>query len=186
MAFLIYPFAVVAALAVDIVCRFFLNWIVAACADEEGNLPRFLSWFQTFDATLDEGMHARRREVQANLGGQDWADFNPYPWTWFDRYKNRALWLFRNSAYGFDYYVFGLRWDPAEWRVIRYFDRDDLTLFIALGRGFNVYYHGRWGMVKLGWKAWNTFDGAGFSRQFGDGTCIPIVFSLSPFKRKTP
>ena len=183
MTYLLYPFAALASLAMALVSVLVLNWIVVLFADGAGNLPRWLAYFQTFDASLDEGMHARRRELQAGIG-EEWAAFDPFPLTWFERYRNRALWLLRNPSYGFDYYLFGVRWHPVEWRVTTYIDRPDLTLFIARGRGFNVYYHGRFGMLKIGWKAWNCFNGTDLSRVWGDGTRLPICCTYSPFKRK--
>lgn len=181
-----YPFAAALSFVIDLACKFFLNWIVAAFADGSGNLPQALKWFQTFDATLDEGMNARRNELAAGIGGDTWAAFDPWPVTWFQRYKNRAFWLFRNSAYGFDYYLLGVPWNPDEWRVVKFVNTESLVLFIAMGRGFNIYAHGRYGMCKIGWKAWNLYqqDTGRFSASWGDGGKIPLTFSLSPFKRR--
>lgn len=182
---LAYPFAALLALLFDVVAKFLLNWIVAAFADVSGNLPRALKWFQTFDAPLDQGAINRRDELIAGVG-DTWAAFNPNPVSWFQRYKNRALWLFRNTGYGFDYYLLGVQWHPEEWRVVRFVNTPELVLFIAIGRGFNIYAHGRYGMAKLGWKAWNLYqqDTGKWSAAWGDGGRIPVTFSLSPFKRR--
>lgn len=186
MLYIAYPFAAFAALVFDLASKFLLNWLVVLAANNEGYLPAWLKWFQTFDASLDQGMLARRREVADGLGGDTWAAFNPYPQTTFDTYKNRALWLFRNSGYGFDYYLLGVAWNPAEWRVVRYVETDTLVLFVAVGRGFNVYAHGRYGMAKLGWKAWNLYNKqtGKLEGTWGDAGKIPITLSLSPFKRR--
>lgn len=186
MLYLSYPFAAIASLVIDILCKLILNWIVALFADDAGNLPRCLKWFQTFDASLDEGMNARRNELAAGLGGDAWAAFIAYPRSQFEIYRNRALWLFRNTGYGFDYYLLGVRWNPNDWRVIRYVETDALLLFIAVGNGFNLYMESRYGMVKLGWKAWNLFNRSTgmFSGSWGDDRRIPVTFSLTPFKRR--
>jgi hypothetical protein len=186
MLYLAYPFAAIASLVIDILCKLILNRIVVLFADDNGNLPRALKWFQTFDATLDEGMYARRNELAAGLGGDTWAAFIAYPSTPEETYQNREKWLFRNTGYGFDYYLLGVRWNPNDWRVIRFVETDALLLFIAVGNGFNIYIESRYGMVKLGWKAWNLFNRntRTFSGSWGDDNRIPITFSLTPFKRR--
>lgn len=188
MIYFIYILFACLSQIIDLLSIVFLNWIVAAFAGADGNLPSWLSYFQTFDATLDEGMLSRQRELAAGLGGTDWIAFNPTPTNWFETYWNRALWLFRNSAYGFDYYVFGIKWAPQQWRVVKYVESDTLTLFIAVGNGFNLFAYGRYGTAKIGWKAWNMYDGSTktFGGTWGDAGLIPIAFTLTPFSRKVP
>jgi hypothetical protein len=190
---MVYAVAVLVSLAIDVAARFCLNWIVAALCDDSGNLPRCLRWFQTFDDDCDAGMRARRNELRQSPPGDTWAAFAPFPVTWLDRYRNRALWLFRNSSYGFSYYLFGRSFKPWKWVVARHIDTPALTLFIATGpRGaFNVYYHGQFGMCKLGWKAWNYYvPAAGDSparwkaSPWGSMWRVPMTFSINPFKRK--
>lgn len=186
MKYLKYVVFAIISLTIDIVCKFSLNWIVAAFADKDGNLPKILKWFQTFDATLDEGMYARRREIEFNWGNQ-WASYNPDPKTWFQRYKNRALWLFRNSGYGFDYWPLGIKFNPSDWKVVKYEVTADKTVFIAKSsNAFNLYYEGPLGVYKLGWKAWNVFNKETqvLDGKFGNDGRIPITFSPNPFKRK--
>lgn len=188
MKYIKYTILALASVITDLVfCRFFLNWLIVPFADSNGNLPKYLKWFQTFDATLDQGMYERRAEL-ASGSGDDWSDFNPYPSSWWETYKNRAFWLFRNSAYGFDYYVYGLKWNKSDWSLVKYEVSDARTLFIATSSsGFNIFYWGPLGMYKIGWKAWNLFTPNGpdqFGGIWGDQTHVPIVFSVSPFKRK--
>lgn len=183
LRYVLCSFVTVVITALSKVC---FNWVVAAFADEGGNLPRYLSWFQTFDATLDEGMYSRRRELKEGTN-DDWADFDPYPVDSFGRYMNRAKWLQRNTGYGFDYYLLGMPFVPAEWTVRRFEDTAVRTLFIATGPGFNLYYYGRFGMVKFGWKAWNYYDprtGMWKTSSWGPEWRAPIAFSITPFKRK--
>uniref|UniRef100_UPI0025EAAF3C DUF7338 family protein n=1 Tax=uncultured Ralstonia sp. TaxID=114715 RepID=UPI0025EAAF3C len=101
------------------------------------------------------------------------------------RFLARAWWLYRNPAYGWDYWPLGVSFDPSAWRVLRYIDTDTLTLFVAIGNGFNLYYRGRFGMLKLGWKAWNCWDGSNWKAEpFGPSWRLPLAFTVSPFKRR--
>jgi hypothetical protein len=120
--------------------------LVAAFADKDGNLPRALRWFQTFDASLDAGwrdgyfsFHCPKR---------------PFELWWL-----RTRWLWRNPGYGFGYYVAGIAFDPAAWRVV-YFKTDGTSsTFIATdGRHFNIALGRSHLSLKLGWKAWNYFE----------------------------
>lgn len=65
--------------------------IVALFGDADGNLPRWLSLFSTYDNTLDgdDGYKQEHRFFPANANG-------------FQRWANRTGWLWRNPAYGFD------------------------------------------------------------------------------------
>lgn len=185
---LLYPFAALASLAIDIACRFFLNWIVVLFADKDGNLPRCLYWFQTFDATLYQGQISRERDVYNGSPSDTWRQFIAYPLTAWQRYLNRALWLFRNSAYGFDYYLFGIDFKPENWRCVKYEKGPDRDIEIHIGDGFNIKYRGKWGSYKLGWKASNVYDRASnsYPRKWGDAGRIPLTISVNPFKRKKP
>src|SRR4051794_38118577 len=60
-------------------------------------LPDWLAWFDTFDDDLDSG--ARRDGKERS-------------------YWRRVAWLYRNSAYGFSYWVLGIPFDPADWHVV--------------------------------------------------------------------
>lgn len=52
---LVYPFAVLASLAITVFAMLFVNWWAPLFANSTGNLPAWLYWFQTFDAGLDAG-----------------------------------------------------------------------------------------------------------------------------------
>ncbi len=138
-------------------------------ANEKGEVPRCFKWFVTFDASLDEGWK----------GGY----LNP---RWgknrFTRYLARLYWLYRNPGQGFDYYVLWVRFDPQQWQVIQAIDDAHLVRFIAVGPAFNIYVHGRFGMLKLGWKAWNQWDGMQWKPSHWDK--VPLCCSWSPFKRR--
>jgi hypothetical protein len=120
--------------------------LVAAFADKDGNLPRALRWFQTFDAPLDAGW---RDGYFAHTGTP----------TGFALWWLRVRWLWRNPGYGFGYYVAGIAFDPAAWRVVHFSTDGTSSTFIATdGRHFNIALGRSWLSLKIGWKAWNYFD----------------------------
>ena len=121
--------------------------ILACFVQEDGYLPKWLYWFQTPDNSCDGDRKHRLR----------WPRDGVF-WTW----ARRCAWLFRNSAYGFNYYVEG---DPkvgdlsgvsglCKW----YLERDGKLI------GWQVYYvkhyriFGHWKCVRFGagWKIWGS------------------------------
>lgn len=124
-------------------------------------LPWWLTWFDTFDADLDQGVR------DGSISGR-----SPY---W-----NRVKWLYRNPGYGFSYWALGAEFAPANWRVLQ---ADDAG-FLAVGNGlFSVHikdFHGI--QLKFGWKAWNCYDGSTRSWQtqpWGPAWRLPFVVSIS-------
>ncbi|MCL1618321.1 hypothetical protein [Ralstonia pseudosolanacearum] len=168
-----YVLCVIVSLLATLFAMLLVNWWAPAFCDAQGNLPRWLKWFQTFDASCDAGW--RDGYIDASWGA-----------TPVRRFFARVYWLYRNPAYGWDYWPLGVPFVPTDWRVVRYTDTDALTLFVAVGGdGFNVYYNGRWGMLKVGWKAWNCWDGTTWKAMpFGPEWRLPVCFTLTPFKRK--
>lgn len=132
MMMLVYPFYNFAMIVITLLCWWLLNPIVVLFVDDNGNLPRWLSYFQTFDAPLPKG------------------------------YKEGLAWLNRNPAYGFDLNVFGIKWTPSDWRVLYDEEDDDRRLFLAIGANgaFSMYYRNKKinKYLKFGWKAWNYYD----------------------------
>ncbi len=170
----LYPYLALASLLATLFAMLAVNWWAPLFIDEQGNLPRWLKWFQPFDASLNEAWQ----------GGYLDSSWGASP---FKRYLSRVYWLYRNPAYGFDYWLFGLPFNPEEWRVLYYTETPELVLFFAIGNGFNLYYHGRFGMLKLGWKAWNRWDGNGWEMpNWQHYARIPLCFTVSPFKRRIP
>ena len=187
MTILLYPLFVLGSIFITAFSYLFANFFLAALADNGGNLPKYLSLFQTFDATLDEGCRARRLELASGNGTQIWATFNPFPANKWQVYINRWKWLQRNPAYGFDYKLFGLSWNPEEWTVKHFSEDEKRTLFIATSDyGFNIYYDGPYGMYKLGWKVWNHYnkETGMLTQPFGDNTRVPLCFTPNFFKHK--
>ncbi len=169
----LYPLLALLSLLFTALAMLGVNWWAPLFVDTQGNLPRWLKWFQPFDATLNEAWQ----------GGYLSPSWGASP---FKRYLARVYWLTRNPAYGFDYGLLGVSFHAEEWRVIRYIETPQFVLFVAIGNGFNVYYHGRLGMLKLGWKAWNRWDGKGWNApNWKPYARLPLCCSFSPFKRRT-
>jgi hypothetical protein len=150
--------------------------IVALFCKNDGYLPNWLAWFQTFDAPLDAGTR------------DGYPGFDPSGSRWW----NRTKWLWRNPAYGFAYWPLGQTFDPAEWIVTKFESGANYTNFHARtrdGRLWCVSYNGAFGQWKLGWKAWNYFDGLDEqgdakwrSAPWGPQWRVPICFTPNVFK----
>ena len=157
--FLIYPFAVLLSIFFWLTAMFPMNFICAALVDKNGNLPRYLSYYQTFDSSIPN-----------------------------DSYLAALTWLYRNPTYGFDYFLLGASWVAQDWKVWKYSSTSTTDLFIAYTSSglFNIYYCGFWGTYKLGWKAWNFYVPKlnQFSGTWGPSGKVPLCFSPIPFKSK--
>jgi hypothetical protein len=124
--------------------------LIALAANAQGNLPKCLTWFQTFDASLDVGW---QQDYFGTWSASDTVPTGVSLW-WY-----RVRWLWRNPGYGFSYYAVGIAFEPANWRVLHYSVNGTNTTFIATdGRQFNIELGWSWLQVKIGWKAWNYFN----------------------------
>ena len=82
---------------------YMINIFLPSFANSNGNLPKCLSWFQTYDSTLD-GTEIRF------ISATSWLrDSLGEPTSVLNRYVLRVLWLYRNNAYGFAYSVLGAK-----------------------------------------------------------------------------
>lgn len=154
----------------QIVARFLLNWWAPIFANEQGWLPPWLIWLQTFDNSLDEGWQGGTYDI-------------PVPTNKWQRHWARVKWLWRNSAYGFSYWPMGKEFNPTEWTIVRW-DEQVHHLTGPAGQ-FSYIYEGKWGQLKLGWKAWNYWDNDHWrTTSWGPEWRVPIVFGYTPFKRK--
>ncbi|BCG50052.1 hypothetical protein [Ralstonia phage RP13] len=174
---LLYIPYVIADLIVLALSYIVIFWFLPLFADKDGNLPKYLYWFQTFDASLDEGWKSK------------YDGFNPNPQGFWQLYYARLKWLWRNPCYGFDYYPFGFTFDLTQWTIRKWESNDQRELFIATGQGlFSIIYYGKYGTWKLGWKAWNYFDSnTGKWKEnysWGDQHKIPLCFSPNINRRK--
>lgn len=136
-----------------------LSPILALLPNKEGKLPKYLYYFQTYDDTLDRG------------------------------YWGNVKWLCRNPGYGFDLYLFGFKYNPAEWHKVYY--KDGLYISVSSKWAFSVGndrdhpLNKRWYLpsLKLGWKAFNFIDIDGNPVSYGmsgrnDGR-LPLCISFS-------
>lgn len=132
--------------------------ILAFFVQENGWLPDWLYWFQTPDNSCDGDAGHRKR----------WPRDGVF-WTW----ARRAAWLFRNSAYGFNYFILGIHYQPGDlhWHEGNP-EVGDLTGISGLCKWFmerdgklicfQFYYvrhyriFGHWKCVRagMGWKMW--------------------------------
>lgn len=123
---------------------YILSPLVALFCKDDGYLPNWLAWFQTFDAPLDAGVNDK------------YPGFDPADSKWW----NRTKWLWRNPAYGFCYWAIGIPFDPTQWVVDSYVKNADGTASFKAhsidGKYFNIMTATG---TKLGWKAWNYFLG---------------------------
>ena len=124
-------------------------------------LPWWLTWFDTFDADLDQGVR------DGSITGPS-------------VYWNRVAWLNRNCGYGFSYWVLGIEFAPANWRVIR---ADDKVFLAVANNYFSLHIKNFLGVqFKFGWKAWNDFNLATQqwpTQPWGPTWRLPFVFSIS-------
>lgn len=171
--FLAYPFLALASLLFAALTMV-LAPVLTLFSDADGNLPGALRLFQTFDATLDAGWR------DGYFG--DWKAKRIAPkrlclW-WL-----RTRWLWRNPGYTFDYEVLGCAFDPMNWRVLRYSAGGSKVTFLAVGPRlrFNLYLQRGNFYLKLGWKAWNYWDGVRFDgKPWGPEARAPICFTIKP------
>ena len=143
---------------------YLLTPVIVLFCKSDGNLPDCLQWFQTFDATLDQGWKGGYFPVTGTPSGWE---------LWWLRTK----WLWRNPGYGFDM-LLGIQFIPEQWTV-RVWDGNVFFATTPYG-GFN-YERVTPFRVKLGWKAWNRFDPetSTFTNPAWEAyPKIPITFSI--------
>jgi hypothetical protein len=171
-----------AALVVVSILADLLNYALAPVAvlfaSDDGWLPRWLSWLQTPDNSLD-GDGGWRTEHRPYLVEDSKAH----------RWWNRTRWLYRNSMYGFAIDVLGAKTLPTDTLAIegdqavsnrplhnglvrRYIVRDGKVIY------FQWYFVRAWSAtrcvrINLGWKLWSFRPGEAINCQ--------LVFSPSPF-----
>jgi hypothetical protein len=158
MIYIKYSFLAILQLLISLVSYPLAPFVSLFC-NSDGNLPKWLSLFQTYDNTCDgdDGYKTEHRFFPSNSNG-------------FQRWVNRTGWLWRNPAYGFDMLLGAdcqvndtliISGDKAtgdgpyhpgscNWRLYRG------TKLIA----FQWYYVGNFSTTKclrvnVGWKLWN-------------------------------
>ncbi len=111
------------------------NWLVVLFADDNGELPGPLKYWQTWDNSLDcsDSVLVAPRFLQYNWKEhyREYKGTDEYLWSvnrerWYSectntnftvkellqRYACRVLWLYRNNAYGWAFYMLGLNVSP--------------------------------------------------------------------------
>ena len=160
------------------VCNYFLAPFVVLFANQDGYLPRYLSWFQTPDNPLDGDGGWQREHRPFKV--QD---------TKFKQWWNRTRWLYRNSMYGFAINVLGAKTKGTDVLVI---SGDVKTSNRPLHNGICIrklyrdgkliywqfYFVKSWSdtrciRINLGWKLW------GFRQ--GENNNCQLTHSPNPF-----
>lgn len=154
----------------------------------EQKLPDWLTWVETFDASLDTGW------ISGYFVPRDTYAPDNMPSFWRRKYY-QWRWLNRNSGYGFSYYLLGIEMKKDTWTILKYVRAPESNgkgyqLFIAYSsEGFwNVNLQGKYGTYKLGWKAWNYWDWEKMNwytnnKPWGPLWRTSVVCSINPFKR---
>lgn len=168
---------------VAMVVAYLTNWLVVLWADERGNLPYWLRYWQTYDNTLDVGWmidevpewarydydkhylyHSEVKPPNSMTPGfVDVLDGNFTAKERFQRYVCRICWLYRNSNYGFSYYVNGRVIDGEKNVVVKTVNEPNNEQWISYVPGnwwnctWSFFYcrqYCRWFRLRiyLGWK----------------------------------
>jgi hypothetical protein len=137
-------------------------------------LPSWLKWFDTFDASIDAGWADKYFTSKYTL-------MNP-PSYWLRKWY-QVLWLYRNPAYGFGYWVLGETFDPQQWKSTWYIEANSDFSACSTNKMFNVERTYSFLKIKFGWKAWNYYQPATntfSSVPWGPELRVPHCFSIIP------
>lgn len=175
------------------IIAYLTNWFVVFFADECGQLPKCLKWWQTYDNPLDvewmitEGVvpkfarydFKRHYEYHYEDKGDDYMipgyvvllDPNFTLWERLQRYVCRLWWIYRNSNYGFSYYVNGRTIDGKDNVVLLDINEPNNRQFKSIVKGGSwwsatwCYYYEKpyckWFKLRvyLGWKLKSVYAG---------------------------
>ena len=175
------------------IIAYLTNWFVVFFADECGQLPKCLKWWQTYDNPLDvewmvtEGVvpkfarydFKRHYEYHYEDKGDDYMipgyvvflDPNFTLWERVQRYVCRLWWIYRNSNYGFSYYVNGRTIDGKDNVVLLDINEPNNRQFKSIVKGGSwwsatwCYYYEKpyckWFKLRvyLGWKLKSVYAG---------------------------
>lgn len=175
------------------IIAYLTNWFVVFFADECGQLPKCLKWWQTYDNPLDvewmvtEGVvpgfarydFNRHYKYHYEDKGDDYMkpgyvelldpDFTL--WERFQRYVCRLWWIYRNSNYGFSYYVNGRTVNGKDNIILLDINEPNNRQFKSVVKGGNwwsatwCYYYEKpyckWFKLRvyLGWKLKSVYAG---------------------------
>ena len=175
------------------IIAYLTNWFVVFFADECGQLPKCLKWWQTYDNPLDvewmvtEGVVPKfarydfKRHYEYHYEDKDddymkpgyvkLLDPNFTLWERFQRYVCRLYWIYRNSNYGFSYYVNGRIVDAEKQIIKEDVNTENTRIFKSIVKGGSwwsatwCYYYEKpyckWFKLRvyLGWKLKSVYAG---------------------------
>lgn len=160
-AYLRYAFLAFVGLIFTYLIAVPLTPLALAFVRSDGFFPTWLCWFQTFDASVDQGWRGAyfTNESPKSWWSRIWSYSGTGTPTGLNRFLLRCRWLWRNPAYGFDLYPLGIEYNPDDWNIITC----DVTngrlmrLYAVTKDGRNFSYTDSTNR-KLGWKLWWAFD----------------------------
>ena len=159
---------------IAVIIAYITNPIVCLFADEYGNLPKALRYWQTHDNTLDvewmvtEGKvlkifrydYKKHYKYTPEDKGNGYvipgrvkiSDPNFTTIEKIQRYFCRLTWMYRNTAYGFSYELLGRRVFPKDVLVVRDYDYGEYDSCIEaidkstgiINRTWKLHYYKQW------------------------------------------
>ena len=185
------------------IIAYITNPIVVLAASEYGNLPWLLTWWDNYDdcmdvewfikeghvpswAVYDYDKHYRFHDSSEGLRtrgiAKSYVDILDWHFTLkerLQRYVCRVLWLYRNCAYGFSYYVTGID--------VR---RDDIVKIKTEEQDGYIYYVTDYAWVYKDERPsffglrWDNFVGWKMQAVTEDVERCMLAFRITPFDKK--
>lgn len=187
-------------IAFNMVC-YLTNPIVVLFASEYGNLPWLLTWWDNYDDCMDvewfikEGhvpsccvydydkhykFHDSNEALQTRGVAKSYVDILDPNFTLkerLQRYACRVLWLYRNCAYGFSYYVTGIDIRKADIVKIKTEEKDG---YIYYKTPYAFCYKDE--RASFGKHHWDNFVGWKFQDVEQDIERCMLAFRITPFQ----
>lgn len=194
---------------VAMIVAFFTNWLVVFFADEYGQLPKLLKWWQTWDNPLDiswvvyEGCvwkcfqydfnkhylyHYETWEGAKKIAG--YVDLLDPDFTFKERvqrYFCRVYWLYRNSNYGFSYSVNGRTFNTNDLIVTRNIDELNNRQYTGYIKGGNIFtttwsffYQKQW-CSKFSFRLYAGWKLKGEPQNTNEEDRAMLAISINPF-----
>lgn len=187
-------------IAFNIVC-YLTNPIVVLFGSEYGNLPWLLTWWDNYDDCMDvewfikEGhvpsccvydydkhykFHDSNEALQTRGTCKSYVDILDPNFTLkerLQRYACRVLWLYRNCAYGFSYYVTGIDIRKADIVKIKTEEKDG---YIYYKTPYAFCYKDE--RKSFGEHRWDNFVGWKFQDVEQDVERCMLAFRITPFQ----
>lgn len=183
------------------VVAYITNPLVVLTASEYGNLPWLLTWWDNYDDCMDvewfikEGhvpswcvydydkhykFHDSNEALKTRGICKSYVDILDWNFTLkerIQRYVCRVLWLYRNCAYGFSYYVTGIDVRKADVVEIKT-EKKDGYIYYETPYAF-CYKDER---PSFGKHHWDNFVGWKFQSVTNDVERCMLAFRITPFQ----